>query len=419
MERQTFIAHSDINSCYASIELVFRPDLRDRPVAVGGDEEARHGIVLAKNLIAKRCGVRTGNSLVEARRACPGLITLPPNYPLYQKYSMMAREIYSEYSYAVEPFGLDESWFDLTGVASSEGQAVAAVKGIMARISKELGVTVSVGLSWNKIYAKLGSDYRKPSGLTVINKENYREVVYPLPASDLLYVGPATTAKLSRYGIRTIGELARDENAELLSKALGKVGLMLIVFAAGRDVTPVADSGGSGVIKSVGNSSTFPRDLSCEEDVKMAFYVLAESVSSRMREGGFECGTVQISLRGSDLFGFERQRRLDRPTNVTSELVPAAMGLLRGGYSWQRPLRSVGIRGADLVPMDGPRQLSLLYDEGRRLRAMRLEDAVDHVRDRFGYFALQRALLLKDRRLTGLDAKKENVIHPVSYTFGP
>lgn len=412
-----WILHSDINSCYASIELVFRPELRDKPVVVGGDEEARHGIVLAKNLIAKKFGIKTGVALVEARRYCPGLITLPPNYPLYLKYARIIREIYSEYSDAVEPFGLDEAWIDISPIASRERDAVMFANEIRARIFKELGVTVSIGLSWNKIYAKLGSDYKKPDAVTVITKENYKEIVFPLPASDLLYVGPATAEKLKRHGIRTIGGIAEAGRDNMLKRLFGKVGEMLWVFASGNDTSPVIPMGEEAIIKSVGNSSTFPRDLVNDEDVKMAFYVLAESVASRLREHGFLCKTLQISLRGDDLAGFERQMKLEQPTNLAGELVPAAMGLFRKNYAWQRPLRSVGIRGANLIPAGSPQQLSLFIDEQKQNKIIWLENTMDYIRDRYGYFSLQRAVLLQDRSLTGLDAKKDNIIHPVGYTY--
>lgn len=415
MER--LIAHSDVNAAYASWELVFRPSLRDKPVVVGGDESARHGIVLAKNQIAKKFGIKTGVSLVEARRYCPNLITLPPNYPLYLKFARMIREIYSEYSDAIEPFGLDEAWFDLTGIATNEKQAIMIVKEIMARILKELGVTVSVGLSWNKIYAKLGSDYKKPAGLTVINKENYKQIVFPLPASDLLYVGPATAQKLEKHGINTIGELAQANRDYPIKRLFGKVGDMLLTFANGNDVSPVIPMGEEALCKSVGNSNTFSRDLVDNEDVKMAFYVLAESVAARMREGGFESKTLQISVRGNDLTSFERQMKLERPTNLASELVPAAMRLFTKNYFWQRPLRSIGIHGTDLMAAGSAHQLSLFTDEDHREKIVRLENAVDYIRNRYGYFSIQRALMLQDRRLTGLDAKKDNIIHPVSYTY--
>lgn len=414
----SWILHSDINSCYASIELVFRPELRNKPVVVGGDEASRHGIVLAKNQIAKKFGIKTGESLMEARGRCRHLITLPPNYKLYLKFARIIRKIYLEYSDFVEPFGLDEAWIDISALARTDRDALLIANEIRARIYKELGLTVSIGASWNKPYAKLGSDYQKPDAVTVISKENYKEIVYPLPASDLLYVGPATTAKLARYGIDTIGGIVEEKHRVLLNSLLGKVGGMLWLFASGNDPTPVYAMGEESMIKSVGNSSTFPRDLVNDEDVQMAFFVLGDSVASRLREGGFEAKTLQISLRGTDLLSFERQMKLPRPSNLAAELVPAAMELFQKHYNWARPLRSIGIRGADLVPAGGSRQLSLYVDEEKRDSLIRLENTIDYLRERYGYFSLQRALLLTDRNLTRLDAKKDNIIHPVGYTFG-
>lgn len=409
-----WLLHSDANSFYASVELLFRPALRSKPVVVGGDEEARHGIVLTKNIIAKRYGIKTGTSLMEARRQCPDLISLPPNYPLYLKYAGLLREIYSEYSDQCEAFGLDESWLDISPIAKTSRDAALIAEEIRARINKELGITVSIGASWNKPYAKLGSDYKKPDALTVIDKDNYEELVYPLPAADLLYVGPATSEKLGNRYIRTIGDIVKS-GPEQMRRMLGKVGEMIWLFASGNDQTPVSNTGEEGMIKSIGNSSTFPRDLTTTEDVKMAFYVLAESVAARLREHGFECQTVQIQLRGNDLISFERQMKLDRPTFITGDLVAAAMQLFTKNYHWPRPLRSIGIRGADLSPDGSVAQLSFFEDEKQRDKRIRLEYAIDHIRNRYGYFSLQRGLLLQDKLLTRLDAKKENVIFPVGY----
>jgi len=410
-----WIAHSDANAFYASVELLHRPALRDKPVVVGGAEESRHGIVLAKNQFAKEFGIKTGVSLMEARRHCPDLITLPPNYQLYLKYARMIREIYADYSHIQEAFGLDESWIDLSANATTSRDAVLLAEAIRARINKELGITVSIGLSWNKIYSKLGSDYRKPDACTLIDREHYKEIVYPLPASDLLYVGPATTVKLSRRQIHTIGDIV-TVGPEHMKRLLGKVGEMIWTFASGLDLTPVHDSGNGGM-KSIGNSSTFPRDLVNDDDVKMAFYVLAESVAARLRENGFEAGNVQIYLRGNDLSSFERQIKLQRPTFITSELVNTAMFLFEQNYHWQRPLRSLGIRGTDLKPIGSAAQVSLFVNEAQRDRLIKKEYALDYMRRRFGYFSVQRGILLGDKHLADLDAKKDNVIHPVGYQY--
>ena len=411
-----WIAHSDANAFYASVELLFRPMLRNKPVVVGGDEEARHGIVLTKNQIAKKFGIKTGVSLVEARRYCPDLITLPPNYALYLKYAKLIREIYAKYTDKQEAFGLDESWLDISHIAKTSSDATMIANEIRARINKELGITVSIGVSWNKIYAKLGSDYRKPDALTLIDKDNYKEIVYPLPASDLLYVGPATAEKLGKRYIKTIGDIV-NAGSESMKRILGKVGEMVWIFASGNDQTPVENIGVEGMIKSIGNSSTFPRDLIDADDVKMAFYVLSESVAARLRENGFEAGTVQISLRANDLTSFERQMKLRRPTFITGELVEAAIQLFMRNYHWQKPLRSIGIRGTDLRPIGSVTQLSLFENEEKRDRQIRMEYAIDYIRARYGYFSVQRGLMVGDKSLTSLDAKKDNIIYPVGYKY--
>lgn len=199
------VLHSDMNNCYASIELLHRPELRGKPLAVGGDPEARHGIVLAKDEIAKKSGVKTGMALWQARQVCPDIVFVPPRMDLYLRFSRLAHEIYAEYTDQQEAFGVDESWLDVTGSCTLKGDGMAIAQDISRRIKRELGITVSIGVSWNKIFAKLGSDYKKPDAITRFGRDNYKELIYPLPASDLLYVGSKTEAKLAKYGIRTIG----------------------------------------------------------------------------------------------------------------------------------------------------------------------------------------------------------------------
>ncbi|MBP7401742.1 MAG: DNA polymerase IV [Clostridia bacterium] len=408
------ILHSDLNNFYASVECLHRPSLRGVPVAVGGDPLLRHGIVLAKNNLAKAAGVRTGEALWQARQKCPGLVTLPPNYPLYLRVARKARAIYADYTDRVEPFGLDEAWLDVSGPAVTPDRAKDLADTIRGRIREEIGVTASIGVSYNKIFAKLGSDMRKPDATTAVRRDNYRDTVWRLPVEDLLYVGPATTRKLRRIGILTIGDLARLDSGYLRTM-LGKCGDVLHVFANGEDTTPVSRPDETDVVKSVGNSTTTPRDLLDEDDVRMVVYVLSESVAARMREQGFLCRTVQICVRDNELASFERQCRLRRPTRLASELAGAAMDLFRANYGWERPIRSIGVRGSDLCTADLGIQLSLLEDERRRLRLERLEYTVDDLRRRFGHDSVQRAMLLRDRPLGGLNPKEDNIIHPVGY----
>ena len=407
------ILHIDMNSCYASIECLHHPEIRHLPVAVGGDVEARHGIILAKNELAKRAGVKTGEALWQAKQKCPDLVIVPPHYQLYLRFSRMARAIYAEYTDLIEPFGLDEAWIDVTG-SGVFGDAVEIAETIRNRVKFELGITVSIGVSFNKIFAKLGSDYKKPDAVTVFGKDDYREKVWPLPVEELLYVGPATTRKLRARCIRTIGDLAQTDPS-LLHSWLGKMGYVLHAFANGNDPSPVAPLGEEALIKSIGNSTTTPRDLTCEEDVNIIFYVLAESVAARMRENGFRAKTLQISLRDTDLFSFERQCKLESPSCLASELHDAGMRLLRDNYCFRKPLRSVGIRGMDLVPIQTAMQLNFFEDPVRREKRERLEVAVDELRRRFGHAAVSRAVTMCDPSLGTINPKDDHTIHPVGY----
>lgn len=408
------ILHVDVNACYASIELLHRPELRGLPVAVGGDAEARHGIILAKSEEAKAFGIKTGEVLWQARQKCPNLVVLKPNYQLYLRFSRMLRELLVDYTDQVESFGLDECWLDVTGSTHLFGSGTEIAEKIRERVKRELGVTVSVGASFNKVFAKLGSDMKKPDAVTAIGREDYKEKVWPLPAEELLYVGRSTKHRLNKYGIFTIGDIARADPA-LLQSWFGKWGLVLNWFSNGMDSSPVARAGDEAVIKSIGNSTTTPRDLTCEQDAKIIFYMLSESVASRLREAGFRCKTVQISLRDNELFSFERQMILSQPSCISGELCVAAMKLLRGNYSWQKPLRSIGIRGCDLVPVGAPAQLTLLEDENQRIRREQLEHTVDDIRRRFGHYSIGRAVNHLDTTLGRIDPKGDHTIHPIGF----
>lgn len=406
------ILHADLNNFYASVECLHRPFLQGKPVAVCGDPSLRHGIVLAKNQLAKQVGIKTGEVIWQARQKAANLIVLPPNYQLYLRFARLARSIYCDYSDRIEPFGLDEAWIDVSDGKGADGQKIADE--IRARMKAELGVSASVGVADNKIFAKLGSDMKKPDATTVIEKENFQKTVWQLPASDLLYVGRATTQKFQRRNILTIGDIANTKK-ESLRSLLGKWGEVLWLFANGLDDAPVARMGEESLIKSIGNSTTTPHDLTCEQDVKLTMYVLAESVAERLREHGFLCQTVQIHVRDCDLAVFERQVKLRRATNLSSEIAACAMALFRENYDWQKPVRSIGVRGADLVGQNGNLQLSLFEDEEKRVKQEQLERAIDDIRRRFGHFSLQRGILLKDREIGMINPKGDHTIHPVSY----
>ena len=408
------IIHSDANCFYASVEMLYHPEFAGKPLAVGGDPEARHGIVLTANYIAKKHGVKTGMALWQARQACPDVIFVPPRMDLYLKFSSMLREIYGEYTDKIEPYGCDEAWLDVSDSISLKGDGRKIADEISARVKKELGITVSEGISWNKIYAKLGSDYKKPDAITEFNRENYKSLIWKLPASDLLYVGRSTNRTLSKYGIHTIGDLACTD-PDFLLKTLGKMGLVIHSFANGWDESPVATEGYSAPIKSIGNSTTTPRDLENDLDVQIIFMALAESVSARLRKHGFKCNTVAISIRDNSLYHFSRQMHLREPTDITDEIMNAAMELFRNNYDWSYPIRSLGVRGADLVTADIPVQMSLFMNEEKRAKQEKMDKVVDEIRRRFGYFSIQRAFMYQDKILSKLDAQGSHTVHPVGY----
>ena len=425
------ILHSDCNCFYASVELLHHPELRGKPVAVGGDPEARHGIVLTADYAAKRRGVKTGMALWQARQVCPDIIFLPPRMDLYLRFSRMAQEIYAEYTDKREPYGIDESWLDVTDSVSLKGDGYHIAQEISSRMKKELGITVSVGVSFNKIFAKLGSDYKKPDAITTMNKDEYRDKAWPLPVSDLLYVGSATNNKLRGIGIRTIGDLARTEES-LLVRKLGKMGSILWAFANGYDESPVKIENTSAPIKSVGNSTTTPKDMETDEDVKIVLYILAESVAARLRENGFRCRTVEISIRDKDLLHFSKQVKLQNASNITREIAEAGYKLYKESYRmpadehelknsrpefYQKPLRSIGIRGTDLVTDYFWEQLDMFMDPQAREKQMKVDAAVDNIRKRFGFYSIQRGLMYQDRILSACDAKSDHTVHPHGY-FG-
>lgn len=409
------ILHVDANCFYASVEMQRRPELRGKAVAVCGSREERHGIVLTASYPAKRRGVKTGMAIWQAQEACPELIVVPPDYPEYIRISGMMREIFNSYTDLVEPFGLDEAWLDVTGSSELFGSPMDIAQSISERIRFELGITVSIGVSFNKIAAKLGSDFKKPDAITRIGRENYRELVYPLPIDDLLYVGPATSRKLRRVAIDTIGKLAECDE-EYLVRRFGKMGAVLKMFAAGRDNTPVHKTDHVQAIKSVGNGCTAPRDLVNDNDVRIMLHLLAESVALRLRELGSRCTVVEIYVRDNELNFFTRQRKLQMPTCSSAEIADTAYDLFRRNYHWEKPLRGVGVRGSSLVEASDT-QLSLFLDDRKREKWEAIDGAMDELRRRYGYLSIQRAVTRLDPLLAGVNPS-EHVIHPVGYFAG-
>ena len=415
MER--VILHCDANAFYASVECLYTPSIRHRPVAVCGSVEERHGIVLTKNQIAKQFGVQTGEAIWQARQKCPDLICVPPDYALYIRFSRRMRRLYEEYSDRVESFGLDEAWTDLStpGLTIRDGERIAHE--IRLRVKRELGITVSVGVSFNKLFAKLGSDMKKPDAVTVISQDSFRDMVWPLPVGDLLFVGPATRRRLADMNVRTIGDLARFD-AECLRGRLGKPGLVLKAYAAGLDRSPVMPADARMAIQSVGNSATPPHDLQTPADARCLYYLLAESVAARLRQEGLRARCVSLSMRSAELVTRSCQQTLPRATNLTGEIAQAAVQLFDGRFAGGFPYRSAGLSCSALTPDDAPVQLDFLGDEARRIKTERLESAIDGLRRRFGHQIVRRAVVLADGQYAQMNPREEHTVHPVPFYAG-
>lgn len=407
---QKTIMHIDCNKFYASVECLYRPEIRNKPVAVGGNVEARHGIILTKNEIASKYGLNVGEPIWKAKQKCPDLVVVPPNYPLYLRFSKMARKIYEDYSEYIEPFGLDENWIDVTG---DRRDKIELANEIRTRVKKELGITVSIGVSFSKVFAKLGSDYKKPDAVTVISKENYKDMVWPLPCSDLLMVGRSTTKKLNSYGIFTIGELA-NVDVKFLISVFGKNGEMLHAFANGLDDSVVRHKDDCADIKSIGNSTTAYRDLVNNKDVKTVFIVLAESVSRRMREQGVKGKTITITIRDKNLHSITRQCKMKYFTDLSSDIYKSAMDLFCANYNWMSPIRSLGLSVGDF-DVEQCVQLDFGGTVQKQEKLEKIEIAVDGLKKRFGNFCIQRASQLADKELSGFNPHDEHIIHPVGF----
>ncbi len=411
-KKDRVIIHSDCNGFYASVECLHNPELRNKPVAVSGDAENRHGIILAKNEIAKKYNIKTGEAIWQAKKKCPELITVPPHFDLYKRFSRMARRIYSDYTDRIEAFGLDEAWLDVTDNIKKSGYEIALE--INRRIKEELGITVSIGVSFNKIFAKFGSDYKKPDAVTCITRDNYKDIVWNAPANDLLYVGRATKKKLNKIGIYTIGDVA-NAPIELLRKELGKWGDLIYGFANGYDSSPVSHMDENTEVKSIGNSTTTPRDMKTFEDVKVVMYVLCDSVCRRMREQGFMARAIGINVRDNELNTFTRQCTLDDFSNITRVITENAFRLFTKNYNMQRPLRSIGVSVTDFVHDDIPHQISFLDNEEKHIQNQNLDKTLDKLKKRFGNYIVRPAILLGDDKLSSFNPKDDHIIHPVGY----
>lgn len=391
------ILHSDLNCFYASVEMLLDPSLRGKAVAVCGSTEERHGIVLAKSELAKRAGVRTGMANWEARQCCKDLIVVPPQYDEYLKFSKLARGIYQRYTDLIEPYGMDECWLDVTASAIY-GTPLEIAETIRKTVRGELGLTVSIGVSYNKVFAKLGSDMKKPDAITCISENEYQEKVWPLPASDLLYCGPATTQKLARYGIHTIGQLAQS-SPDFLKDLLGVNGLALWVYANGKDISRVMPQDFVSPVKSIGHGITCTTDLHNEDEVKKVIFELSQDVGHRLRLHELSARTVQIWVRSNDLFGKQYQCKLPFKTQLPSDIAATAFHIFQRQYKWDRAVRALTVRAMDLVPKNSAEQLSLFHNYEKQARKESLQNAIEDIRGRFGKQAITYALLMGDNKM--------------------
>ncbi len=414
MNRQ--ILHVDINNCYASIECLINPALRGKCVAVTGNAEERHGIILAKNEMAKAMGVRTGETIWDAKRKCPELICVPPHYDIYLDFSKRAHLIYERYTDRIESFGIDECWLDVT-CTRRDMQEVADE--IRETVKKELHITVSVGASFNKIFAKLGSDMKKPDGTTVITEDNFKKKVWGLPASYLLFVGRSTERKLSSHGIRTIGDIANTP-VKILESWLGKWGSTLWMYANGLDRTPIDFMWNKPPVKSVSNGITAYRDLVNDDDVHILTAALSESVAARLRKIRLKAMGVSISVRDSKLRVYSRQCKLSCPTYDGSVIAKISMELFRSFYDWETgiPIRSISVGTYELCDENTAVQLDFFTDPTKLKKRENLNRAMDKIRDKYGYSAINRAVVACDNEFFRFDAAVQNEIHPVGYKTG-
>ena len=378
------ILHSDINACYASIELLRHPELRGRPVAVGGERELRHGIILAKDQMARAAGVCTGMTLWAARQQCPELTILPPDFELYYDYSRRVREIYAGFTDRCEPFGMDECWLDMTGCVGRE-DALRTAQEVRQRVLDATGLTVSVGVSWCKAIAKLGSDYKKPDATTVISRDNWKSLVWPLPVGALLYVGGAARKILAQFGVKTIGELAACKR-DALETLMGKMGSQLYRYANGLDDSPVRGAADREPIKSVGNSTTFRRDLTRWDEVQSGISLLSDSVAMRLRRYGLYCGGVQVGIKNSRFQVFSRQTTLDHSTHLMREINDTALRLAKDLWKAPDPIRLLSVTALHLTEeAQSYRQLDLLgTDDTQQEKQEAVESAMDTLRKKFG-----------------------------------
>lgn len=403
MER--IIIHSDMNSCYASIECSLNPELKGKPVAVGGSVEDRHGIILAKTAEAKKFGVTTGEAIWQAQRKCPDLIVVPPHFDIYAEYSALARDIYRRYTDEIEPMGLDEAWCDITGSILLFGSAENITNGIRKAFKEELGITVSIGVSFNKIFAKLGSDLAGTDEVVTITKENYKDVVWPLDVGAIMGVGRKTAEKLRSYGISTVGDLAVRDIKDL-HFLLGVVGDDLWRYANGYDDSRVMKDGYMRDVKSIGHGVTCREDLINDEEVWLGFLKLCQDISRRLRKEKLAARGVQIAVRDSFLMTKQFQCETVYPTQSATEIAKTAFKLFKDNYRWRNNVRALSVRAINLCDEDAPVQLDLSGEYKQHDRQKSIDDATFMLREKFGSDAVFNCSVMMEKKMPDMEGKK-------------
>ena len=388
------ILHCDMNGFFASVELLSHPELKNSPMAVCGSPDKRHGIILAKNELAKKAGVVTAETVWQALKKCPDLQFVPPHMNKYKHYSRLINEIYKRFTDMVEPFSIDESWLDVTASQSLFGSGKEIADTIRETVKSELGLTLSAGVSFNKIFAKMGSEYKKPDATTLITRENYKEILWPLPARDMFFVGKTTAQKLAEAGIKTIGDIAAAD-PHTLEKMLGKQGRQLWEYTNGLDESPVARADSGEKIKSVGNGVTFTRDLVTEDDIVTAVTSLSDTVAGRLRKYGIKACGVKVDIKDPFFKVISRQKQLFTPTNLAAELAKNALDIIHASWKKGSPIRMLTITGINLTDENFYEQLSL-FGEGSesRQKGEQIERTMDQVRKKYGSSSIGFAAVL-------------------------
>lgn len=396
LTKNRVILHCDMNGFFASVELLDYPELRDKPMAVCGDPEGRHGIILAKNEIAKQYGIVTAETLWQARKKCPDLQTVPPHHKKYQHYSRLINEIYLQYTDMVEPFSVDESWLDVTASQKLFGNGKQIADKIRHQVKKELGLTLSAGVSFNKIFAKMGSDYKKPDATTVITQENYKNILWPLDIRDLFFVGKATADKLQGIGIHTIGQLAESDR-HTVTALLGKQGSIIHDYANGLDQTPVSRFDEREDVKSIGNGSTFRRNLEGIQDIRTAVIALSDTVAVRLRQKKKKTFGVKVDIKDPSLKVISRQQQLDNPTNLAENIADTAVSIIEKSWNLRHPIRMLTVTAINLCPEDQAQQLSLFSSENiQNETGEKMERTMDDIRKKFGRNAITFGRIIKN-----------------------